>query len=100
MDKDWDTPWVRCVGVLLNGEELEEYDDDGKRVQDDTLLLILNSYGDKLSFVLPAYQQRIRWETIVNTAFDFAALKRVTNEGGAHLQVPARSLLLLRRLAD
>jgi isoamylase len=96
-DKDWATPWVRCIGVLLDGDDLDEYDDDGNLIKDDTFLMVLNSYRDSVNFLLPAYQDHIKWEVMINTASPYSAMQKPVLKGGASLPIPARSLFLLKR---
>ena len=97
VDRDWETSWVRCIGVLLDGEDLDEYDDDGNRLKDNTFLLILNSYAGQLPFLLPSYPEQVRWKVLVSTANPHGFEQSLTLEGGASLQVSPRSLILLMR---
>jgi glycogen operon protein len=97
VDSDWKTSWVHCIGVLLDGEDLDEYDDDGNRLKDNTLLLILNSYEDTVSFSLPSNPKRARWKVLVSTADPHGFQQSPRLEGGAYLQIPSRSLILLMR---
>jgi glycogen operon protein len=97
VDRDWETSWVRCIGVLLDGEDLDEYDDDGNRLKDNTFLLILNSHEGQLPFLLPSYQEEVRWNVLVSTANPHGFEKSPALEGGASLQVSPRSLILLMR---
>jgi isoamylase len=99
VDRDWETSWVRCTGVLLDGEDLDEYDDDGNRLKDNTFLLILNSYEGKLPFLLPSNSEKVRWKILVSTADPHGFEQSPTLEGGASLQVSPRSLILLMREA-
>ena len=42
-DETWNSPDVRCLGVRLNGDAIEEVDERGERIVGDTLLLMLNA---------------------------------------------------------
>ena len=41
-DETWNSPHVRCLGVRLNGDAIDELDERGERIVDDTLLMLLN----------------------------------------------------------
>ncbi len=36
-DETWNSPDVRCVGVRLNGDAIDEIDERGERIVGDTL---------------------------------------------------------------
>ncbi len=37
-DEEWGLGWVRCLGMLLNGETIGEVDQSGEPIKDDTFL--------------------------------------------------------------
>jgi pullulanase/glycogen debranching enzyme len=63
----WHTPIIRCLGLRLSGEAIEEVDERGNRIVDDTLLILLNADPDPTPFVLPAFQPNVRWELVLDT---------------------------------
>ena len=67
---DWSSTSVRCLGMLLNGEGMDEYDERGRRIKDDIFLIILNAYWEQVDFVLPGVKEYTRWEAIVDTHAD------------------------------
>jgi isoamylase len=42
-------------------------DERGRRITDDTLLLLLNAHDKQVSFVLPAHRAEVRWELLLDT---------------------------------
>ena len=42
-DETWNSPDVRCLGVRLNGDAIDEVDERGERIVGDTLLIMLNA---------------------------------------------------------
>lgn len=52
-DKDWNAGFVRCLGVVLNGQ-IDELNEHGERIMDDNFLLLLNAHHEEIDFVLPA----------------------------------------------
>ncbi len=67
-DQAWDAHFVRCLGVLLNGEAMEETDEDGYTLVGDTLFLMFNAHHEPIAFVLPALQSNERWVRLLDTA--------------------------------
>ena len=67
-DKAWNADFVRCLGVLLNGEAMDETDEGGNPLVGDILFLMFNAHHGPISFVLPTLEQNERWERLVDTA--------------------------------
>jgi glycogen operon protein len=66
-DEDWRNPNTRCIGERLAGDAIEETDEHGGRIVDDTLLLLLNAHYESVPFVLPAHRPEQRWELVLDT---------------------------------
>jgi isoamylase len=66
-DEQWDTEWSHALQVRYGGEVLDEYDDDGNRVTDDTLLLMLNAASEEVTFTIPDRPENGAWETLIDT---------------------------------
>ena len=62
-DADWHAAHVRCLGVRLAGDAIDETDDRGHRIVDDTLLILLNAHHEAVSFTLPSPGRRRSWST-------------------------------------
>jgi glycogen operon protein len=95
-DEDWNSAYIRCLGLRLAGDAIEERDERGNPIRDDTLLILLNAHHEPLPFVLPAHRARTRWELLFDT-WDAADLRpRRLMRGGETCELEARSLALLR----
>jgi isoamylase len=64
---DWNDPELRCLGMRLAGDAIEETDELGERIVDDTFLLLLNSNPEQISFALPSHLPGQRWELVFDT---------------------------------
>jgi len=93
-DKQWDVSFIRCMGMLLNGEHINEVNECGEPVKDDILLLLVNSYWDKIDFVLPNTELSPKWEILINTH----NTKNNRELVSGHITIADRSLILLRNL--
>lgn len=67
-DQAWDDHFARCLGVLLNGNTLDETDERGEPVVGDTLFLMFNAHFDPILFRLPVKGPGEKWERLLDTA--------------------------------
>jgi isoamylase len=97
-DRDWQRADAHSVGVFLNGDAIAEHDPYGRRVVDDSFLLLLNSYWEPVGFRLPDHTYGERWSTLIDTAeTDGGIPDERERKAGTRLRVEARSLVLLSR---
>jgi isoamylase len=98
---DWRNEQSRSLAVRLAGDAVDELDERGNRINDDTLLLLLNAHHRAVSFVLPAHRQGVVWEQLLDTRESFGRRKtRRTVKGGGSYRLEARSLALFRQQPD
>lgn len=90
-DKEWNNSFVRCMGMILNGEAMDEYDEKGVRIKDDIYLLIVNSYWKGVFFNLPDQK---KWELVIDT--DKSGFKEKIVD--TKYRVAPRSLVLIRQI--
>jgi glycogen operon protein len=82
--------------VFLNGDELHELDDDGKRVRDASFLLLFNAHYEPLDFMLPSMSFGKAWTVVVDTATEVGE-RHETLTAGSAARVEARSVIVLTR---
>lgn len=66
-DDAWDSGFVRSLGVLLAGDQINELDEQGRRIEADTLLLLLNAHHESIPFTLPKHTNGW-WDLVFDTA--------------------------------
>jgi glycogen operon protein len=93
-DKDWAADFVKCLGIRLAGDHLNDVDDRGEPIIGDTLLLLINAHWEEIPFTLPKTIDGQVWETLVDTREDQAPLR--VCRGGENYPLFGRSLVLLR----
>ncbi|MGI8872839.1 MAG: glycogen debranching protein GlgX [Egibacteraceae bacterium] len=96
-DDDWSDGSSSALMAFLNGRSIPTPDVRGRRVFDDSFLLLVNGGHDALTFTLPARELGRRWRAVVDTAHPDKPQPRGAQRPGAQLTLPERSLLLLRR---
>jgi isoamylase len=67
-ERDWFAHYVRTLGMLLNGQVMQEWSERGEIVFDDPLLVLLNAYWEPLPFVLPQLRAEGNWRVLIDTA--------------------------------
>jgi isoamylase len=92
-DEDWGT-FVRCLGMRLAGDAMDEVDQHGHPVTDDTFLVLLNAHHDPMDFVLPD-GARAKWELLTDTRSALGPAVSAA-KGGSVFNLEARSLALFR----
>jgi glycogen operon protein len=94
-DDEWTSGWVRCLGVMLNGQTLDHVDEKGDPVRDDTFVLMLNCHHEPIKFYLPPAPNGDSWEVVVDTNEpSLEALERKVKAGEA-LELVRQSLILV-----
>jgi isoamylase len=96
-DEDWQEEYCRCLGLRLAGDAIEEVDQQGNRIVDDTFLLLLNAHHEPLPFSLPgAPKNAAGWELVLDTRETAASQEKRLVEGGVPFELESRSLALFR----
>jgi isoamylase len=96
---DWERGDALSVGVFLNGAEIGVQTREGEPVVDDSFLVLFNAWHDPLSFRLPPARFGRRWALALSTAVPELPAGAWEVPVRAEIEVPGRSLLLLRRVA-
>ncbi|MBL1108440.1 glycogen debranching protein GlgX [Streptomyces sp. 5-8] len=95
--RDWQRGDAHSVGVFLNGDAIAERDPYGRRMVDDSFLLLVNGYWETVDFRLPDDSFGERWTTLIDTAEPDGIPDERERKAGTRLRVEARSLVLLSR---
>ncbi len=96
-DDDWNVPRARSIALRLAGDAIEEVDQFGNHVTDDTLLIVMSAEPQPLQFTLPAHRSGVEWELTLDTRWPRGAPEApVMLRGGAAYHMKARSLALFR----
>ncbi len=93
-DAAWSNPAARCLGYRLAGDAIEECDEMGEPIVDDTLFIMLSAYHEPVIFALPAHQEGQRWERLLDTAEANWSRRYFLRDSRYKLR--GRSLVLLR----
>jgi isoamylase len=96
-DDDWNSGHTQTLTIYLNGREIPDSDDLGRPVVDSSFLLLINAHHQQHGFTLPDESYGKSWQAALDTADPLLANKRQrTPNPGAHIRIPARSMLVLQ----
>jgi isoamylase len=88
---DWETPWVKCFGMLLDGRTRKTA--MPRHGEDETVLMIMNSFEGAVAFALPQAVGGSQWSLLVDTNIPDAPPGAMFAFGSSY-EVTGRSLLL------
>ncbi|BDZ46450.1 hypothetical protein GCM10025866_23590 [Naasia aerilata] len=93
-EQDWDTAYVRSMGMFLNGNGIRQRDVRGVEVTDDDFLVYFNADDDDVEFTLPSEHVEASWDVVVDTAG--VAADSGEHVAGSKLTVASKSMMVLR----
>jgi glycogen operon protein len=94
-DQDWNSSWIRCFGMFLAGNVPDEKDERGMPLNDNSMILILNSHHDSISFVVPTFLSDSSWQILIDTK-NSETTEPLTVKSGQLLDIIGRSFILLK----
>ncbi|MDX1663968.1 MAG: glycogen debranching protein GlgX [Candidatus Promineifilaceae bacterium] len=72
-EENWETGYARSLAIFLNGEGIQSRDRQGRRIVDDSFLLLFNAHDGPLAFAVPAGVGSGSWVKVLDTAEASAA---------------------------
>ncbi len=96
--RDWHDANCRCLGLRLAGDAIDDLDQQGNPIIDDTLLILLNAHHGPLPFILPNHDPVHCWQPVLDTREATGRAQWPIMQCGAAYPLEARSLALLRQI--
>jgi isoamylase len=95
-EEEWRDPAVRCVGMFLSGQGLDETDERGRKLRDESFLVLLNAHHEDIEFTLPAFGScGARWSAWMDTSRECGLRTADTYDAGTNYPLQARSMVVL-----
>jgi glycogen operon protein len=89
---EWLAGWIRCVGLVLNGETVDDVNAVGEPIIDDTFLFLFNPHHQPVRFMLPRPRRGVAWDL----CFDTSRSKAKTTRARRLYPLTERSLAVFR----
>ena len=96
-EEDWNTGFVKSLGVFLNGEGIVAPDSRGERIIDDSFYLLFNSHLEPVSFTLPAREWGRDWVKVLDTSEKLPKEGKRKYLASRKVRIHSRSLVVMRR---
>lgn len=68
-DEDWHRGYAQCVGMLLDGEMVGEFNDRGQSITGETVLVLVNASDVDIDFKLPTVSDATHWVNELDTFY-------------------------------
>lgn len=95
-DRDWNSSWIRCIGVFLGSADPGQFDETGLSFNNTSIIIILNSSQEDIQFKVPAIVKHSTWQIVLDTFNSDLNYNSRTATIGQSINVRGRSLILLR----
>ena len=98
-EADWDSGFGRAIAVYLNGAAIQEIDDRGEPITDDSFLLCFSAHHEPIEFTTPPALHEASWQVVLDTAHPVqqeADVKPVLP--GDAVTVAPRTMVVLQRV--
>ena len=92
-DGDWNAGFVKCLGLRLAGDLINDETERGEPIVGETLLLLLNGHWEPIPFTLPPTLHGNLWERLLDTADTSPEMRAF--EGTSEYPLQERSLVVL-----
>jgi len=92
-DEAWNSDAARALMLRIGGSALDELDTGGRRVVDDTFVMLLNANEHAVTFALPTHRTDVIWELLLDTS---KARQQPRPLRGERYRAQGRSLAVLR----
>lgn len=94
---DWMNFYAKCLGMMLVGDAIDELDERGNPIVNDTVLLLLNAHWEPMSFILPTVPNKEgQWEITTDTRTGIGKTDEKPLQPGDTFEMDSRYVALLR----
>ncbi|MEA2341477.1 MAG: isoamylase [Solirubrobacteraceae bacterium] len=97
--RDWERDAVHTIGLFLNGEAIPDLDRRGRRLRDDSFLLLVNSHFEDVDFLLPSRRYGAAWSLELSTAEPDAEPGSMVRAARQPVRMEARSIKVFKQVA-
>ena len=89
----WNESKIRTIGMILSGNAMDELNNEGNRIADETLLILLNADSSSVPFHLPRTGEE--WKVLLHTNSKESNQGERRIKSGQIINVDGRSLVIL-----
>lgn len=93
-EQSWRSPELQTIGMLLSGTDIDEFNENGVRIADETLLVLFNASSMMVPFIIPGSAEK--WKVVMDTHVPKISENHEYASGESY-QLLGRSFVLMRR---
>ncbi|WP_257158503.1 glycogen debranching protein GlgX [Corynebacterium cystitidis] len=98
---DWDFAFGKALMVYLNGDKISEPDSRGRRIKDDSFIMMFNAHYEPIEFTIPSKNFGTEWQLLIDTTeLTGYPLEQSIVATGDTVTVEARSTLVLKQVGE
>ncbi len=94
-DKTWNSP-TQSIAFVLSGDAMDEINERGERVADDTFLVILNGSPSSIKFKIPKLGEK--WELVAWSCLREPKEEEKVVKAGQEIQIEGRTAIIYKRV--
>jgi isoamylase len=94
-EEAWNESRIRTIGMVLSGDAMDEFNQEGVRIADLTFLVLLNAKGEPAQFRLPKVAEK--WEIVIQTFSNELKENEKSFRGGDMFRLEERSVVVMKR---
>jgi glycogen operon protein len=95
---DWQVPYARSLGYLLNGEiTLHDGAEGRTHGRDDSFIILMNAYHDTIPYVMPDQSVGLSWEVVIDTSLPGGLGQGDIVQAERPFNLKGRSMAVLKR---
>jgi glycogen operon protein len=93
-EQDWNDDRIKCFGMLLAGDAIDEVDERGNHIEGETLLIWMNAHHERIALTIPGFRFEGEWELILDTNSAAGKRRNVRVAPGSQFFIEGRTTLL------
>ena len=98
-EEQWQEALTKAIAIFLNGKAIATPDSRGKRIVDDSFLLLFNAHWESIEFVLPMRLENQHWIAVIDTTEPNFIDGEKVYTGNKSVSVTERSLVVLKQVS-
>ena len=91
---EWGAGWVRCLGLQLSGKTLDQVNQFGQPITDDTFLFMMNPHHETIRFYMPKSDDLKEWELVVDSRSPETLIEARVRPGQPYDLIPYSAALM------
>lgn len=96
-DQAWNESRIHTIGMILSGDVMDEWNQEGMQIADLTFLILFNAKSAPVLFRLPKVAEK--WEIVINTSLKELLENDKGARGGDQYMLNERSVVVMKRVS-